>query len=220
MKVSETWGVKYIDADEQDLMLGPGPNDRYSYTLYVRKDFEVSEGDSAYAIFEPDSSDEPAVAQILPGGTSLTGAVMGVVIRGVMMEEQERVIRRATYLPYVNGCSTKQVFPPDRAGDPTLQYLNIPPYSAEQAHHIHSTTRVVYILAGKGVSVVGMEGKVEKTDLLPGMVCVLDPMCPHHFETPQGEALICMPVHVWSSSGSAEFNHPMFNGTHLMDQGT
>jgi len=78
-----------------------------------------------------------------------------------------------TVLPYVNGCSTKQIFAPPRPGYPTLQYLYIPAHSAEHAHHIHSTVRVVYTLSGKATSVVGMEGLTVKEKLTPGKVCIL-----------------------------------------------
>ena len=92
--------------------------------------------------------------------------------------------------------------------------LNIPPHSAEQAHHIHSTVRVAYILSGTGRSIVGMEGKIVTEDLYPGKVCILEKMCPHHFET-DDDHLVVIPLHVWSSVGAMEVNHPMFNGTHM-----
>jgi hypothetical protein len=42
-------------------------------------------------------------------------------------------------------------------------------------------------------------------------------MCPHHFET-QNEPLKVLPVHIWSAlPGGAEYDHPMFNGTFLID---
>ena len=82
------------------------------------------------------------------------------MIRGYRTENKSVELGTNTVLPYVNGCSTRQVFPPDRAGDPTLQLLKIPPHSSEQAHHIHSTVRVVYVLEGWGHSIVGMNGRV------------------------------------------------------------
>ncbi len=211
---SEVWGATYIEPGETRTVR-PGDRDRYHYTAFVREDFQVEEGDSAFVLRIVDGKVGVEVVQ----HGAVACADFGVVIRGIMMERQSMIVGPATFLPYVNGCSTKQLFPPARAGDPTFQYLDIPPHSKEQAHHIHSTTRVVYILSGRGQSIVGMEGKLEVTELVPGMVCVLEPMCPHHFETPQGQHLICLPVHVWSSTPS-EFNHPMFLGTHMMDQGT
>ena len=47
-----------------------------------------------------------------------------------------------------------------------------------------------------------------------GKVCILDKMCPHHFET-DDKPLVVIPLHVWSSVGPSETNHPMFNGTHM-----
>lgn len=143
---------------------------------------------------------------------------MSILLSGYRPPRRSFEFERRANLPYVNGCATQQVFPPIRHGDPTLQYLEIPPHSKEQAHHIHSTARVVYILSGRGVSIVGFPPKEIRQELLPGMVAILDPMCPHHFETPQGERLVCVPFHVWSSTPH-EFGHPMFLGTHLMDQG-
>jgi hypothetical protein len=128
-------------------------------------------------------------------------------------------LNEGTVLPYVNGCSTRQLIYPQRIGDPTLQFLHIPAYSKEQAHHIHSTVRVVYIWKGLGDSIVGMEGKSMTTMLKPGMVCILEPMCPHHFETPHGQCIEVVPLHVFSSAGAMETQHPMFNGTYLMNQG-
>ena len=143
---------------------------------------------------------------------------MCTVIPGFKPPNMTKSLEGLTVLPYVNGCSTKQIFPPERAGDPTLQYLNIPANSAEQAHHIHSTVRVVYIHSGRGLSIVGMDEDTYAADLLPGMVCILDPMVPHHFETPYGEPLICVPFQVVSTVPGVESNHPMFNGTFLTGQ--
>ena len=66
---------------------------------------------------------------------------------------------------------------------------------------------------------VGLGDGIERTDLVPGGICILDPMCPHHFETPYGNELVVAPLHVFSSVYGTETNHPMFNGTYLMNQG-
>jgi hypothetical protein len=42
-------------------------------------------------------------------------------------------------------------------------------------------------------------------------------MCPHHFET-GAEALLCIPLHIFSSAGRQELDHPMLSGTHLIDR--
>lgn len=142
---------------------------------------------------------------------------MATVIRGYMPEDKTTTIHQGTTLPYVNGCSTKQLFTAERPGDPTLQLLYMPPHTTEQAHHIHSTARVVYVLSGRGTSIVGIDSKIIRQTLVPGMVCVLEPMCPHHFET-KDEPLMCIPLHIYSSVGRQEWNHPMFHGTHLIDR--
>ena len=141
---------------------------------------------------------------------------LAVVVRGYMPEDRTTTIQQGTTLPYVNGCSTKQLFPAERPGDPTLQLLYMPPHTTEQVHHIHSTFRVVYVMAGCGISVVGLGSHVTHHELVPGTVCVLEPMCPHHFET-SAEPLLCIPLHIFSSTGRQELDHPMLSGTHFTD---
>ncbi len=103
-------------------------------------------------------SDDKKFAMVDSTPGSFPSSHFAVVMRGYTPAPRTIGIDGITILPYVNGCSTKQLVPPPRAGDPTLQYLLIPPFSKEQAHHIHSTVRAVYVLSGKGVSIVGMEG--------------------------------------------------------------
>ena len=116
-----------------------------------------------------------------------------------------------TNLPYINGCSTESLLPPIRLGDPTIQLLYMPPHSSEQEEHIHSTSRVVTVLEGSGVS-ISHQGEIP---LNRGDVLILDKMVPHHFIT-HDKYLLCSPLHVWSSVGQQEQNHPMFNGTHIV----
>ena len=215
-RVMDLFGVKYWQAGECAVYRAP-ENNLYDYTAYIGvHEFEVERGDSVFYLKK--TEDELELFR-MSGRAEVRSEHMAIVIRGYMPDDAIRVLGpNSTRLPYVNGCSTKQVFSPERNGDPTLQYLLIPPFSAEQAHHIHSTVRVVYVWRGKGRSIVGMEGKEVITELLPGMVAILEPMCPHHFDTPQGESIEVIPFHVWSS-GPGENNHPMMRGTHLMDQG-
>jgi len=142
-----------------------------------------------------------------------TDFVVCVEILGYTPERRTSTYSKGADLPYVNGCSTKQLIPPARLGDPTWQYLSIPPGSQEQQHHIHSTARVVYIAAGKGNSIVGMPAVETVHELTPGMVMVLPKMIPHHF-TASEEGLVVIPLHVFSST-TLENNHPMFAGTHI-----
>ncbi len=185
--------------------------DPYSYEVYVGKQsISVNRGDCVYMI----SSDKKSAA-LIRGAANVSSEHFAVLIRGFAPENKTSSVTNGTVLPYVNGCSTKQIFPPDRPGDPTLQMLHIPPFSSEQVHHIHSTTRAVYVLSGEGKSVVGMKDKSFAHPLIPGTVAVLERMCPHHFETGD-QGLTVLPVHVWSSVPSAEHNHPMYNGTFTM----
>ena len=213
-RIRDAYRVKYYQPGEKAKFVAPEDH-HYHFEAYIGEweDIEVPLGGSAFLI-SPDKTE--AVRR--RGPCTLASEHMCMVMPGFKPPNATISMLGLTVLPYVNGCSTKQIFPPDRPGDPTLQYLNIPAFSAEQAHHIHSTVRVVYILEGRGTSVVGMDDESVTEELKPGMVCVLEPMCPHHFETPFGEHLICVPFHVFSTVPSVESNHPMFNGTFLMNQ--
>ncbi len=189
--------------------------DAYSYVTYLgKRQVDVAKGDSAWIV-----ENGGKTARIEKGPTKIESEIWTTVIRGYRTDNKSCDLSTSTILPYVNGCSTKQIFPPDRPGDPTLQLLKIPPFSSEQAHHIHSTVRVVYVLDGWGYSIVGMADNVVKKKLVPGMLVVLDKMCPHHFETEESW-LSVVPLHVFSALPKGiENDHPMFNGTFLMNQG-
>jgi mannose-6-phosphate isomerase-like protein (cupin superfamily) len=207
--LKDLFGVQYFEPND-NLVVEAKENDLYFFTTYVgQHNIDLERGDCAYYI-----SADKKTAYLHRGPKQIDSAHVATVIRGYMPENKSCEIVTKTNLPYVNGCSTKQVFAPDRVGDPTLQILDIPPYSSEQAHHIHSTVRVAYILSGTGRSIVGMNDKNIVEDLYPGKVVVLEKMCPHHFET-DGDHLIVLPLHVYSSVGGLENNHPMFNGTHM-----
>jgi quercetin dioxygenase-like cupin family protein len=189
----------------------------YYYNTYVGKhSIDVEKGDSAWFL-----SDDKTTISSIKGPVSIDSKYVLTVLRGYMSPEKHIKLDANTNLPYVNGCSTRQLIHAERLGDPTYQLLQIPAGSHEQAHHIHSTTRVVYVLSGFGWSHVGMEGNLEKTRLEPGMVGIFDPMTPHHFETDSDaqEPLIVLPLHICSAHGLDEFNHPMFSGSFLMNQG-
>lgn len=209
--VTKVYGVEFFPPGQRAIVTSR-PGDLYTYTTYIgTHDVAVEKGDCAYYY------DDAGTAHIVRGPVKFQSTVIATVIRGYAPEGRTAVVGRATHLPYVNGCSTRQIFEPERIGDPTLQMLRIPPFSSEQAHHIHSTARVVHVLEGRGRCVVGMDKWVGKTELVPGMSLVLHPMCPHHFET-DGEPLLVLPLHVFSSPPAGiEHNHPMFNGTHRLD---
>jgi Cupin domain len=183
-------------------------DDQYFYRVYSGKHkFKLESGDCCFYLSE--NFDRALLAR---GPNLINSSNFAAVIRGYAPPEKSLQLNLQTNLPYINGCSARQLFAPERPGDPTWQLLKMPIGTKEQMHHIHPTARVVYVLKGEGLSVVGTAQRMIKTKLLPGMVCVLDPMCPHHFETDAKE-LIVLPVHVWSSIPNLDFNHPMFNGT-------
>ncbi len=187
-------------------------DDLYYYTTYIgQHTIHIEVGDCVYWL-----SDDQSTAYLQKGAHTLQSKHIATCIRGYMPDNKSASVTGRTTLPYVNGCSSKQIFPPERPGDPTLQLLNIPPFSSEQVHHIHSTVRIAYILSGYGKSVIGIQEKVVTEDLFPGKVIILEKMCPHHFET-HDQPLRVLPLHIYSTVGHQEKNHPMFNGTQLIE---
>lgn len=186
------------------------PNDLYNFTAYIGKHtYDLNRGDSAYTYNKNSVS-------VKKGSADITSDTLSIVLRGYNSPEKTSEIGSVTTLPFINGCSTRQIFPAERIGDPTLQLLYVPPYSSEQAHHMHSTARVAHIIEGTGTCVIGIDGYSYAQKLVPGMTLIIHPMCPHHFET-QETGLLATPLHVFSAApGAAEFNHPMFNGSHTI----
>ncbi len=206
--MNKLFGAYYFDT-KKPTVFESSDEQLYFFKSYIGShEIEVEFGDSVY-FFDDDLKN----AIVKKGPCKVKSNHLATVVRGYMHPDATMSLKGVTTLPYVNGCSTKQLFPPIRLGDPTLQYLKIPPHSKEQTHHIHSTVRVVLITKGKAKSVVGMEHENIENELKPGTVCILEPMCPHHFETHLDEELIAIPLHVYSSVGMLEKNHPMFNGT-------
>lgn len=209
--IAERFGAHYFAPGARAEFEAPARHAYYFKTYVGEHRVEVPFGDCLYSI-----SHDRNQAELHRGPCMVESHHCATLLRGFMPPSATASLHGVPVLPYVNGCATRQVFPPPRPGDPTLQYLSIPPFSAEQAHHIHSTVRVAYVLAGRGRSIVGMPEASTATELVPGMVCVLEPMCPHHFETPFGEYLEVVPLHIFSAV-SAERSHPMLNGTVLVE---
>jgi len=198
------WGAGEIDVYESS------PNDLYRYTAYIgsQKIPEIDRGGSHLMV-----ADERKSVIWTAQTDEQNSNHIAVHIAGYQCGEKSVSVSERVNLPYINGCATRQLFAPERIGDPTFQQLTMPPFTSEQAHHIHPTARVVYVLEGKGWSIVGQSGDDEEIELLAGMTCVLDPMCPHHFRTEE-TPLTVLPIHIFSSTPEAmESNHPMFNGT-------
>ncbi len=215
--LEKLFGVRYLKSKANEI-LGSVENDAYTYKSYVGEHrISVEQGDSLWFL---ERAKGKLCAHVANGPVVVESKIWATIIRGYRVYGDKSVeITLNTILPYVNGCSTAQLFPPDRAGDPTLQLLKIPPFAAEQAHHIHSTVRLVYVLDGYGYSIVGMRDKHVKQKLTPGMLIVLQKMAPHHFET-ESEWLTVAPLHVFSAlPNGLESNHPMFNGTVLTNHG-
>ncbi|MGD1502654.1 cupin domain-containing protein [Vibrio harveyi] len=209
MENESKYGVFYHEPLGDSVKRGNRLHELYAYTAYCGEhEITVDKGDSVIYV-----DDNMNVAYWVAGGVRVESNNFAVVLRGYQCGDKTATLLEKVNLPYVNGCATRQIFPPERIGDPTLQQLTIPPHTSEQIHHIHPTARVVLVLRGRGYSIVGQKEDMTETELLPGMVCILDPMCPHHFRT-ENDELTVLPVHVWSSTPpSLESNHPMFNGT-------
>ena len=207
-QINKKYGAYYFQANEKSVNESR-ENDLYAYKAYAgHHQLNVEQGDSVIYIGKALDT-----AHWTPGPIDGISHHMAVVLRGYQCGKKSVGLTQSANLPYVNGCATRQLFPPERIGDPTLQQLTIPPYTSEQMHHIHPTTRVVFVLSGRGYSIVGQSSQTEEVELLPGMVIVLDPMSPHHFRTEE-QPITVLPVHVYSSTpASMESNHPMFNGT-------
>lgn len=205
---AEKYGITYLETSAPEVFES-STEQLYHFKTYVGEHhIEIAFGDAAYFF-----SDDLQRAYVRRGMCEIESKHCATVIRGYMPPDASCSLLGTTVLPYINGCSTKQIFSPIRAGDPTLQFLLMPAGSSEQEHHVHSTARVVMVLNGRGKSVVGLGKNVFERELKPGMVCIFDPMCPHHFETPFGESLTVAPLHIFSSIPNLETNHPMFNGT-------
>lgn len=180
-------------------------NDLYYYCVYIGK---------ASLIVEPMDS----VWYVQDGfvashrGGEVHSTQMAVVIRGYTPPKRISEINTVAVLPYINGSATSQLLPPLRPGDPTFQLLSMPPHTSEQAHHIHSTARVVFIYEGAGTCEYGSKGNTKSMPLEKGDVMVIDKMYPHHFVTKE-DSLIALPLHIYSSTES-EGGHPMTYGTH------
>jgi quercetin dioxygenase-like cupin family protein len=185
-----------------------GISDLYQYCVYVGEHTITTSAQASYWYLK----NNLAVSHT-GDNTLLISQQICVEIVGYTPEYRASSFVRGTDLPYVNGCSTKQLINPARPGDPTFQMLYIPPNTSEQVHHIHATPRVVYVADGEGVSVVGSATSSKSHKLTKGDVIILPKMVPHHFMTKKS-SLTVLPVHVFSSIASAEFDHPMYNGTH------
>ena len=206
---NERYGAHYWSSDEEDIYESSS-NDLYFYRAFIGKQKlpSILRGGSHLLV----ATDRDAVRWTAKTEEQ-DSEHLAVYISGYQCGEKLVSLGERVNLPYVNGCATRQLFPPERIGDPTFQQLTMPPFTSEQVHHIHPTARVVYVLEGQGWSIVGQEGDEEETELVSGMTCILDPMCPHHFRT-EKTPLTVLPIHIYSSTPeSMESNHPMFNGT-------
>lgn len=201
-------GMNLFEPGERAHLVAEDRDPYYYETFVGTHEIPIARGDCAFWL-----SPDLTVAQLTRGPQVIQSSRFATLVRGFAPETKTSTLGNKTVLPYINGCSTKQIFPPDRPGDPTLQMLFMPPHCREQQHHIHPTARAVFVLAGQGRCQIGMgPGGENIFDLTAGMTCVIQPMTPHHFET-GADSLLVLPVHIWSTVRGAESGHPMIDGT-------
>ena len=184
-------------------------NELYRYSVYTgMHSFRVPTGSCFYYLVG-------SQLHRVNGGIDVVSKTFGVLVFGYNPPSASCEIRygQGGDLPYINGCSTSQIFPPIRAGDPTAQLLYMPRKLKEQEHHVHPTARVVLVLKGSGVAVFGNPQNNETAQLNVADVVIIDRMVQHHFEAGEG-GLVVLPVHIFSSVQGVEEIHPMKLGTH------
>lgn len=182
----------------------------YSFKVYIgpQTSIAIETGDTGFYFAEGG-----LLVHSIPGPATIDSTIMCTVIRGFTgLDIQVKQSHFHGVLPYINACSTRQLIHADRAGAPTLQLLKMGPWTKEQAHHVHSTPRVVYIAKGRGRSILGQQGHSTTIELVAGQGLILDEFCPHHFETDDVD-LIALPLHIYSSIPNEKW-HPMYLGTH------
>lgn len=115
-------------------------------------------------------------------------------------------------LCYMNNCSTSQLVPPARVGDPTLQLLVFPPNTV-QTMHIHPTLRMGVVFEGRGDCVMQDGSKIP---LRPGEVFMLNERFPHCFCTDE-EGMSVFAYHPDTDLGPTDELHPMRSRTYVRD---
>lgn len=195
--------LRIIKGEKQ--IVEPSANDSYFYQVFCgRYEIELDKGDSIFCLSEDESK-----ALAIRGPTLVQTSKFAVLIRGYMTENKTTELQKSCNLPYINGCSSRQIFSPERQGDPCWQMMFMPPKTKEQMHHVHTTARAVYVLKGKG-SCVYDHGK--EFEFNAGDTIIIPKLVSHHFIT-DDLSLTVLPVHIFSSLGSIEFDHPMMRGT-------
>ena len=130
--LADVFGARYFTAGATAVIEAREINLYYYQTFIDTDETPIATGDCLFFF-----RDDARSAQLHRGPARITSHHVATVIRGYMPEHKSTTIHQGTTLPYVNGCSTKQLFPPERPGDTALQLLNMPAHTAEQADHVH-----------------------------------------------------------------------------------
>ena len=192
----------------ESLIIDSGENSIYSFSIFAgNHNIKVKTGDSLYFL-----DSDLKFAHVVRGFQEVKSVYLGILIRGYNSPKKMNEINFHTFLPYVNGCSARQIFPPERPGDPTWQLLYMPSKTKEQIHHVHSTPRIAFVLNGSGKAVFGSKSNYIEKKIHDKDICCIETMTPHHFEA--DEDLKILAFHVFSTvMDKLELNHPMYTGT-------
>ena len=119
-------------------------------------------------------------------------------------------IEESGRLCYIDNCSTSQLVPPVRLGDPTIQLLVFPP-NTDQSFHIHPTIRLGFIQSGSGFCKLADNKKIP---LKAGDAFYLPERLIHGFIS-AAEPMVVIAYHPDSDVGPTDQSHPMLSRTYV-----
>jgi hypothetical protein len=118
-------------------------------------------------------------------------------------------VERKGRLSYVDGCSDSLLVYPARLGDPSLNFLFIPP-GTRQTSHSHPTLRLGLVLDGQGTAeTLNQEFALER-----GMAFLIEEHEIHRFKTAE-QSLSVIAFHPDGDFGPSDRNHTMINRSYF-----
>jgi hypothetical protein len=116
-------------------------------------------------------------------------------------------------LSYIDGCSNTNVVAPLRNGDPCVNYLYLPPGTAQTAH-VHPTARIGLICGGRGRVHFWQGGAEREMELREGLKFLLPRFMKHCFHTADS-SLSVLVFHPDSEGGPVDERNPMLSRTYI-----
>src|ERR1041384_6571040 len=102
--LTEVYGARFF-APGSHAVVEARPTNLYHYRAFIGvHDVAVEAGDCVYSL-----GDDARAAALRRGPARISSRRLAVVVRGYMPEDRTTTIQQGTTLPYVNGCSTKQI---------------------------------------------------------------------------------------------------------------